>query len=263
MKQSKWFFIIYLVATILPLSSVSHAEKWKELKGDHFIIYHAGAESSAKEILRNSEKYYKRIATELGYQRYSDFWTWDNRVGIYMYPNKKAFLRATGQPEWSEGMADYTNKKIFGYAGSERFVGSILPHEMAHLVFRDYVGFTGEVPLWLDEGVAQWMESIKRELFKAVAGNLIKSGEFIPFKNMMSMDIRSEREGKTVDAYYIEAVSLVGFLINKYGGGRFIEFCRQLRDGKSLNEALPFVYPTSIRDLDDLEKKWKEYILAE
>jgi len=66
-----------------------------------------------------------------------------------------------------------------------------------------------------------------------------------------------------VNTYYIQAVSLVGFLIGTYGSENFAGFCRQLRDGKNLDEALKFTYPSQIRSLEELEDKWREYLAAD
>jgi hypothetical protein len=63
-----------------------------------------------------------------------------------------------------------------------------------------------------------------------------------------------------VNTYYLQSVSLVGFLIERYGSEDFANFCRQLREGKSLDEALRFTYPTHIRDINELETKWREYL---
>ncbi len=53
---------------------------------------------------------------------------------------------------------------------------------------------------------------------------------------------------------------IVAFLIERYGSVDFAEFCRQLRNGKSLDDALKGAYPAQIYGLDDLEKKWREYL---
>jgi len=253
------FFIACAVSAILT-HGFSHAQEWKELKGDHFIVSYVSDEEFAEEILRNAERHYQEIASDLGYQRYSDFWTWEKRVKIILYPDKESFLKATNQMKWSEGMADYLTKRIISYQGSARFIESILPHEMAHLIFRDYVGFTGEVPLWIDEGVAQWMEREKRPLVFGASRELLGGSRQIPIKRLTELDIREVKEQGQVTAFYLEAVSLVGFLIEQYGSDRFVAFCRQLRDGKSLNEALRFAYPTAIRSVNDLEAGWKRFI---
>jgi hypothetical protein len=180
-------------------------------------------------------------------------------------------------------MADYTNKQIISYVEGKWFMESILPHEMAHLIFRDFVGFKGEIPLWLDEGVAQWEEESKRSIIKDVAKKLFYEDALLSIEDLMKLDIRSikendriyirparTKEGKQgvllisvnqlIDTYYIESVSLVGFLIEKYGSNSFSVFCRELRDGKTLEEGIKSAYPGRMRSLTDLEDKWREYL---
>ena len=61
------------------------------VKGDHFLVYFTKDEGFAKDVLNKSELYYNRISSDLGYARYSEFWTWDKRVKIYIYPDKDSF----------------------------------------------------------------------------------------------------------------------------------------------------------------------------
>ena len=147
------FFLIFFC-------SDSYAFDWQELSGEHFIVYFLENKNFAQDTLDKAEVYYRNIAMELGYPRYSDFWTWDNRVKIYIYPDRKTYLQLTGEPAWSAGVASYDRKEIVSFAWSDNFLEFLLPHEITHLMFRDFVGFKGEVPLWLDEGVAQWAEVV-------------------------------------------------------------------------------------------------------
>jgi len=273
--------LVLFISLILVTGSL--AQEWQALNGDHFIIYFLGNEQIAKDILDKAEFFYRNIATELGYPRYSEFWLWDKRVKIYIYPDHQTFLKATGQPQWSQGMADYKNKTIVSYAWSKGFVESLLPHEMAHLIFRDFVGFKGEIPLWLDEGVAQWSEEPKRKQIKAVAKQFFNDDAVLSLEDMMKLDIRKvtaadrvyirstiTKKGdrgilflsgdNLINTYYIQAVSLVGFLIEKYGSYAFSSFCRELREGKKLEDALRFAYPDHIRDLNEFEQRWREYL---
>jgi len=263
--ETKRFFCFsaFLSLCLLFFSATANAQEWKEIKGEHFIIKFTQDEKFAKEVLQKAEVYYKKIASELGYQRYSNFWTWDKRVKIYIYPDKISFTKATGQPDWSEGMANYTNKEIISYAWSGGFLDALLPHEMAHLVFRDYVGFTGKIPLWMDEGVAQWMEPAKREAVHPAIKALLREGKILPLKTMMELDVREVEDGDLAGIFYVEAISLVGFLITEHSSGDFISFCRQLRDGKSVDKALTFTYATSMRSIEELEEEWQSYIRGE
>ena len=250
-----------LVFFTMLFATPTFAEDWAELKGDHFIIYYQADNRFASEVLRKSESYYRNIGKDLSFTRYSNFWQWENRVKIYIFPNKEQYQGATNEPAWSEGVASYTKKEIRSYAWSKGFLDALLPHEITHLVFRDFVGFKGEVPLWLDEGVAQWEEPAKRAVVRKTMKAQLTAGKFFPVTQMTTVNLE-QMKGDEVVAFYVQAASFVDFLITEYGSEGFIVFCRQLRDGKSLDDALRFAYPTSIRNQKDLEEKWNNYILS-
>lgn len=260
------------------------AQDWEELKGEHFIIYSTGEKKFAQEALDMSETYYRRIASDLGYPRHSEFWTWDKRVKIYIYPDHASYLEASGQPDWSQGLADYKDKKILSYAWSKGFLESLLPHEIAHLIFRDFVSFEGEIPLWLDEGIAQWEEEGNKAEINAKTKELYDKNALLSIGDIARLDIRTidknekrlywrgarTKSGRTtilllspdvlINTFYIEAASLVGFLIETYGSLTFASFCRELRDGKTLEEAIAFAYPEHLRSMREFEDRWREYI---
>jgi hypothetical protein len=275
---------ILLIFPLLFLSlSIAKAEEWQELKSEHFIAYFTRDEKFVKEVLDKAEVYYRSIALDLGYSRYKEFWTWDKRVKIYIYPDHASYLKATGQPDWSQGVADYRAKQIISFIWSRGFLESLLPHEMAHLIFRDFVGFESDIPLWLDEGVAQWAEDVKRGTMKRMVKDAYNQNGLLSMNDMMKLEIRNlkdknlvfirptrTKEGNDgvvilnstnlVNLYYLEAASLVDFLIAKYGSDSFANLCRQLRDGKQIEEALTFTYPSSIRSIGDLDNQWRDYI---
>ncbi|MFC1666922.1 hypothetical protein ACFL0P_03540 [Candidatus Omnitrophota bacterium] len=277
------FLTPLVFVSIVLCASVACAQDWQDLNGEHFIVKFIQDERFAKDALDKAEVYYRRIAIDLGYPRYSSFWLWENRTKIYIYPDHSSYLKATGQPEWSHGMAEYTQKFVASYNGSGEFLDSILPHEIAHLIFRDFVGFKGEIPLWLDEGVAQWSEEKRRPQVNAAVKELYIKDSLLTIKDLTELDLRyfkqknriyiratHTREGargvlfldtvSLVNTYYLQAFSVVGFLITKYGSDRFADFCRELRGGKSLNDALKSSYALYVPNLDKLEKRWREYL---
>jgi len=279
-------FLILLSIAIFLSANIVTAEQWRELKGDHFIVYFYENKNFASQVLRKAEKDYVRIASDLGYARYSNFWTWNNRVKIYIHPDHASYVSTSNQPEWSEGMADYEKKEIHSYSGSSDFLSSVLPHEIAHLIFRDFVGFEGEVPLWLDEGVAQWEEEVSRSRIKMILTENLRKKALLPLKDMMDLDVRLIKDdddrlhlratfidGKhgflildadsLINLYYLQAASLVGFLIERYGTDKFTDFCRQLRDGKSLVDALRSAYTARLSSIEELEDKWVQYLKGE
>lgn len=247
------------VAILLLLCGTVFAEEWKELKSEHFIVYYAEDYAFSQEVLTRAERYYDRIASDLGYSRYDNFWQWDNRAKIYIYRDHAEFLAATGKKPWIHGRAIYDKRVIMSYRQGQGFLDELLPHELAHLIFRDFVGFKGEVPLWMDEGVAQWEEAERRTWAINFVKELIRNGEYIPLAELTRIGSGSEDDVALSSKLYAQAVTLVGYLIEKYGPTKFALLCRQLRDGKSIDEALSFVYTDSIPNLNEMEKGWIKY----
>ena len=251
-----------LAMTIL-ICGIAFAEDWQVVKSQHFLVYYLQDKAFAVEASRRAEKYYRKIASALGYSRYDKFWQWENRAKVYIYPTQEEFVAGTGVPrKWANGMAKYDERTIISYSRNMDFLDALLPHELTHLIFRDFVGYPasgGGIPLWMDEGVAQWQEKGKKEKADKVVKALIAEKRYIPVADLMRLDVRKEDDKRIARDFYAEAVSLVAFLIDSYGGSKFTLFCRRLRDGESVNDALSFVYKNSINDINELEKKWLKY----
>jgi len=239
---------------------VEAKDGWEELKGDHFIVYYTGESRFAREVLRKAEYYYDRVARDLGYARYENFWKWERRCKIIIYPDKVTYLRATRQPAWSIGSAHYGRKEVVSYAGCYAFIDETLPHEIAHLIFRDFVGFESDIPMWLDEGVAQRQEPSKQKVVDYYTWQLAREGKLWSMERLTRAGAAAVQDPDDAMAFYIQAASVVSFLIEKHGAGDFIHFCRQLRDGKPLEEALRFAYPAKMRDLAALEEAWLKHV---
>lgn len=252
--------IVFAVCVLLCQALPGAAQDWKVEKGDHFIVHYLNDAAQPKEVIRKAEFYYNRIAEDLGYPRYSNFWQWGNRAKIFIHPSREAFQKATGQPEWSHGMASYFDKSIHAIEGNENFLDTVLPHEIAHLTFRDFVGLKGHIPLWMDEGVAQWEEDAKRREALEAMPALAARGEVFTIERLTTMDVRRETDPGKVGLFYAQAISLVDFLVRSYGPSSFTVFCRELRDGKKLEQALRAAYPASLPSIDAMEDRWRKYL---
>ncbi len=259
MKKIFFMFFYLLYASSYTLESYA-SDVWKEIKGDHFIVKYVTNETQAKDVAHKAEGYYRKVADDIGYGRYSEFWQWDKRVKIFIHPTKEAFQKTTGQPAWSDGMASYFNKEIHTIEGTPDFLDSVLPHEITHLIFRDFVGMSPYVPLWMDEGVAQWEESSKRQLAKQMIKELIRKADVYSIERLTHTDIRRETDPTRVTVFYVQAISLVDFLIGKYGTSSFAAFCRDLRDGKTFEAALKSAYGQSFSTLEEMELRWRKYL---
>ncbi len=246
---------------LLALPCLASDQEWKEEKSRHFIVHYLDNDSRfARTVAHKAEEEYRRISTDLGFKKFDNYWTWGNRAKIYIYKTKRQFTLETKAPPWASGKAEYKGRKIYTCRDSSDFIDSILPHEMTHLVFRDFMGFEGDIPLWLDEGVAEWEEKNNRTVLENIVRDLMKKNGITPLRNLTIMDVRKEKNPRKAVEFYAQSASLVGFMIKTYGSAKFRKFCGQLRDGKAFNNALRFTYPEKVRTIEELEARWKESI---
>jgi AraC-like DNA-binding protein len=254
------FFIAALLTALPALAAETSLEftPWKVVKSDHFIVHYRQDEAFARTIAQKADKDYTRIADDLGYRRQSNFWMWDNRVNIYIYPTREEFKKVPGVREWALAITDYEAKEIHSFSGQPNLIDGVLPHEITHLIFRDFIGRSAEIPLWMNEGVAQWSEPVRKDVATRYVRALLKAGDELPLKNVFEMRIKSLGSGKRVEKFYVQSVSLVDFLIQRFGGERFTAFCRLLRDGRTLEAALGQTYP-DLKTPERLESEWRAF----
>lgn len=231
------------------LAAAASTQEWQLVKSSHFLVMHTGDERLAKSVSDKAETYYSTIAADLGFTRYQNFWVWDNRVKILIYPTAKAFAEACQAPAWASGRASYERHEIASYQQSGAgFLTSLLPHELSHLILSDFMG-NARVPLWLTEGFAQWEQEGRK-----VTG--FGPGKGFTLKDLMAADVRQDADPQRVAVFYAQSASVVGFMIRTYGGTAFGSFCKALRDGKTLEAALAAAYAADLPALDALEQKW-------
>jgi hypothetical protein len=252
---------LFLIFSFLPMVLLADNQAWQVFKSTHFLIYYKSASENELNLLsQKAEECYNNIADELGLNRF-DFWTWDNRASIYLYDTKDEYLKATDASDWSAGQAVVKSKLIQTFLTAPGFLDNILMHELAHIIFREMVGFNNPaVPVWLEEGVATFQQ--KQYDFQSVESYLVKkinSNTFMSLSQLNKFDLRQEKDKNLVELFYFESYSLLNYLIKEFGKDKFVLFCQSLRDYLDLTKAFRFSY--SFDSLDELESSWKAYIL--
>lgn len=234
-------------------------EKWQEYLSRHFVIYyHQAPLDFIKTVEENAEEYYHDIASDLGFTRY-DSWTWDQRAKIYIYDDADHYVQSSQQANWSHGAAFVQEKIIRTFPSAHGFFDSTLPHELGHIIFREFVGFSADVPGWFDEGVAMYQEKAKRWGTRKIVRQAMGEGRLIPLKKLSGLRLTDKTERETVDLFYAEAASIVYYLMTEFGQNRFVSFCRELKEGRPFEAALKSVY-VRFDNLDKLNDTWVQYL---
>lgn len=246
--------LILLSALSFVGGSVSAAE-WSEEKSDHFIVYYKSApERFVQSVIERAEEVYEKTTTVLGFTRYKG-WTWDGRAKIYIYDDAEDYKNSSGY-DWSAGVVTTQTRTISTYPSANGFFDSLLPHELGHIIFRDFVGSGADVPLWLEEGIAMAQEEGRRWGSDDRVRRAMEAGSFISVPDLSSLSLTNSSPRELVDLFYDEAASLVNFLLEDGEMYRFSRLCDGLKDGKRFEQALKkayMKYPT----LGDLDEAWR------
>lgn len=251
-----------IVALVLVIGPEAFAADWSVVKTKHFIVKHQGTKTFAQTVAREAEVLYVSVSRKsLGFKRYDNFWLWEDRATIFLYPSHAAYLAGTGAPKWTAGKAVYSKREIHSFVGSGTFVSDILPHEMTHLIFREATDASAAVPLWVHEGLAQWHEPSKRRRYEEGLRIAASRGQLIPLSVLGATDVRKVDSHGQAKAFYGHSAGLVAFMINEWGAQKMAEFCRALRDGKGLDGALKFTYRSKCPSIKELEAVWKSHLL--
>lgn len=255
--------VLYCAVSLLICSqsvvSARDDKEWKALKSDHFIVYYKDIkEDFVRKTIENAEAYYQSIAEELGFTRYN-FWLWDNRAKIYIYNDAQDYQEKTGKPSWSGGAAYYHEKAIETYPQAQGFFQSLLPHELGHIIFREFIGTQNNAPVWLDEGVAMYQEKFRRKDLKKKLLKAIEEKKLIPLNKLSEINIMFVKDKEAVDLYYTEAISAVEFLITKFGKDNFVRLCKALKERKNFDQAIEESYRV-FKNLEELDKLWLRYL---
>ncbi len=237
------------------ITSVEGQEQWNEYRANHFIIYYKNVpQDFVKTVEQQAEYYYQEITDNLGFRRFTT-WTFDERAKIYIYDDQDDYIKSARELHWSHGAANTKTKTIRTFPSAHGFFDSTLPHELGHIIFREFVGPLADIPLWFEEGVAMYQEKAKRWGARKAVQKAIAEGKFIPLKELSHTLLTSNTDKNLVNLYYAEAASVVYFMITELGQFRFVSLCRNLQSGQKFDNALQLTY-IRFESIDDLNAAW-------
>lgn len=235
------------------------AADWTERSGRHVqIFYNEAPKDFVDAVEKATEEYYDSIIKDLGFRR-TKSWAYKNRVKIYIYDSSEDYVTAGRQARWSHGSASPTERTIRTFPTAHGFFDSTLPHELGHIIFREFVGYNADVPLWFEEGVAMYVERARRFGSHDLVREAIKADKFIPLEQLTLMRPHRGMSKKGIELFYAESASAVKFLINEHGTNKFVRFCRKLKDGKPFEWALDSIY-VRYKNIERLNKAWVKFL---
>ncbi len=185
---------------------------------------------------------------------------WSPRCELYLFPDRRSYADATGQPENSPGISSMANdgtrvlsRRMNLRADNPRLLTATLPHEVTHIVLADLF-VTRMIPRWADEGLAVLAEpAAEQHRRQADLKGPLDSGRVFEAGKLMTMDYPEPKDWKL---FYAQSVSLTRFLVDQGPPERFIQFVREAQR-LGPEPALRDIY--QIDGLSALQERWLAY----
>ncbi len=162
-------------------------------------------------------------------------------VDFYIYASTQPFYDALGpgtrENVGGEAVADI--RTLFALITPDElnasWVGTVIPHELTHLVFNTAVNNPYHAPpRWLNEGLAVYLSEGYTPSWRATVTAAVGSNAVIPLDGLVG------QFPTTVDQFtlaYGESVSAVDFMIRTYGKPALVKLIRSYAGGVSDDEA--------------------------
>jgi hypothetical protein len=127
-----------------------------------------------------------------------------------------------------------------------------LVHELTHLiVYQATFSPYGQLPLWLDEGLATYNEGELNPVIRSHLETAILEDELISVRSLCSpFSAYTDKASLS----YGQSYSLVKYLLDNYGQNKILDLLALLKKGSTYDEALTEVYGFNI---DGLDARWR------
>ena len=233
--------------------------EWKHGETAHFV-YHFFDRPMASAVAVEAEFYYRVIAGELG----RDTALWERKCHLFLFDDEadwKLFQKFGGLDPWTGGIHGEGALFIRRNPGWQA-ENATLPHEITHLVL--YRFFGQGIPLWLNEGFAEYAAARCRAAFYRARGfsarphaTPVKAGQYIALGELTGATGYPEDETQVI-AFYEESQKLVRFLCAA-DRKAFTGFLEAMGNGALLESAVSKSFGNRFLNLDAIEREFKSY----
>ncbi|HLA07716.1 MAG TPA: peptidase MA family metallohydrolase [Anaerolineales bacterium] len=228
---------------------------WKTLH-DGLLNFHwyQGDEAFARDLLNAAQGGLEFDETQSGLKT-------DSPIEIYIYADTNDLRDAIlYEPSWTGGQAfPDQDIVILGISQTDLDWGrDAIVHELTHVLV-GHLTFSclGDVPTWLNEGLAVYSEGDLDPGSQKQLDDAIQNDTLLTVRSLSSGF--SEVPDKAYLSYS-QSYSLTKFLVETYGQEKMTTLLTSLRDGLTIDEALLRNYSF---DVEGLEDEWRNAIGAQ
>jgi hypothetical protein len=241
-----------------PRTTVSYEDTrydWQALSGDLVTVHWTeGGAAFGRRALRIAEDAVARVSDLLGV-------TETDPIDFFVYSDEAAFYDVLG-PGLRENVGGFAwegIRTLFANISPDQidspWVGSVVPHELTHLVFDTAVRNPyHDPPRWLNEGIATYLADGYELADRRAVRRAVESGTLLPLRALAGLP---PTQAEQFHLAYAEYPSAVDFLVRRYGEGAMVSLVRSYANGVTDDEAFQAALGTDVAGfeaawLDDL-----------
>jgi hypothetical protein len=221
-----------------PALRVTYADErfhWQTQSGPVVHVHwYDGSADFGQRALKIGEDGVRKAADLLGV-------TETEPVDFYVYADQTAFYDALG-PGTRENVGGEQIpglRTLFALIPPDQindaWVGTVIPHELTHLVFDTATSNAyHQPPRWLNEGLAVYESQGYDATDRGLTADAASSDTLIPLSGLVGQFPTS------ADAFYLayaESVSALDFMVRTYGSDALVAVIRSYKDGRTDDEA--------------------------
>jgi len=238
---------------------------WFIHKTEHFDIYYYPGESRLVSVMGDvAEDAYRKFSEDFGHDL-------SDKTPLILYKCHSDFQETNIiLEELSEGVGGFAEffkrRVVIPFTGSMTDFQKVIFHELVHIFQYDIIYqkpvahiYTGEFlyspPLWLIEGMAEYMSRGWDATDEMVLRNACVSNSIVPLTYLQNFYILGSR----VFLGYKEGQSAVEYLVNTYGRDKLANILQELKHSrtKSLDDAFRSTIGIDVQQFD---KDWQRSI---
>ena len=185
----------------------------------------------------------------------------ETQIVMTLYNNNAEMIEAvvarslaTSRELITEGQAFDSESVVIVLAGRSD-IGTVT-HEMTHILTARAAGSRGSIPLWLNEGLAEYGNLDQTVSYQRFLEWAEGTDRLIPLKSLLSFP---GDPNMTLVAYG-QGRSVVDYMIGEFGEEKMARLLATLGTGIGIDASLQAVYGF---ELEGLENRWREVIGAE
>jgi hypothetical protein len=249
---SKTLLIGVLVVIFLPPPLL--AQQRNVIKAADVVVFYDEPLRRAAEVVADGYGSLKlELETILG-------WKIDFVPVVVLVQERTDFQRITGSslvvavaaPDRNLIIIDYSRMNTYPFS-----LGTTLKHELCHLLLHHAIP-GGNLPAWLDEGLAQWVSDGLAEILGDGRGSVLEAAVLANNQialSRLAKGFPADRE--SLPLAYEESKSLVDYMVSEFGRSPMLSMLQYLREGDGVDTAAKRGLGVSMAEL---ESRWHDHL---